>query len=959
MPSFCAATTRRLDALYSDLLIGVTSFFRNPDAFDALGRKVFPKILEGRGDEPLRAWVLGCSTGQEAYSIAMAFIEASEKASRLRKMQIFATDLNNALLDKARQGLYERMLVQDIAPERLRRFFVEEDGGYRVNKALRELVVFARQNFITDPPFSRMDLISCRNLLIYLEPDLQRKAISAFHFALKPGGFLFLGASESIGAAGRLFEVKDKKHKIYVKKSGRPAIQPPERTSRRESAVAERNTPFPLAPSKQDLPEALRGEQSAQREADRVTVNQFAPPSVLVGSDLQILQFRGSTSAYLEPPKGRATFDVLKMAHEELMLPLRAAINKAKKDNRTTRRENVRFNRNGEIRAVDIEVIPLKNLRDPCFLILFEEAQRAPTANAAARSAPRERRDINDKEGRNAKATLRRTSELEVELAETRDYLQSVQDEHEVANEELQASYEEVQSANEELQSINEELETSKEELESTNEELTTVNEEMAHRNAELGRANSDLMNLQSSTRMPIVLLGRDLSIRRFTAQAEKPFNLRAGDLGRPVGHIGHNLVFVQSNVEMKTGRRNRSKSVQPDEASHNQLDRLVAEVIDTVSEREREVRDHDGRWYLLRARPYLTIDNKLDGAVLVLVDIDAQKRFALAAAEAGNYAEAIVGTIRDPLLILDADLRVHSANPAFYATFKIPTEDAAGRLIYELGNGQWNIPRLRELLEDILPGHTTFNDFEVTHEFEGIGRRTMLLNARALRDISGQPARILLGIEDVTEKLRVQEVMQSRWQSQLSELTTHLQSKIEAERTRIAQDIHDELGAALTGIRMELALPEALPSTITENRRQRKRGGHPSHRRRHRGDASNLHRPPSEPPRQHGTMRGHRMACPGRARADGHPVRAVVERPAGRARSRQGDRALPDRAGGDHQRPSACPGVRAAHPPALGPRRDPDLRQRRRARHYAKCIGLTTVIRHRRHAGARQSIWG
>ncbi|MGQ0593173.1 MAG: chemotaxis protein CheB [Gammaproteobacteria bacterium] len=475
---FLRGNAKEIDALYSDALISVTSFFRNPEAFDVLKRKVFPKLLEQRGDDLFRVWVLGCSTGQEAYSIAMAFVEAAEKAPRLRKLQVFATDLNDALLDKARHGLYAKSLAEDVSPERLRRFFVEEEGGYRVVKSLRERVVFARQNLIGDPPFSRMDLISCRNLLIYLEPSLQKKVLPTFHYALKPEGFLFLGASESIGSFTDLFEPADKKHKIYSKKAAPTrAFQLPVKKARGEEPSPGQSrkagTPPGMAAGQGEAAQGLRAELNAQREADRVTVNQFAPPGVLIDAELNILQFRGPTSAYLEPPTGKASFDVLKMAREGLMLPLRAAINQAKKENKTARKENVRLQENGKTRTVNLEVIPLKNLRERCFLIVFKDAEKVgqvvPGAPSPQPAEPRGGRRTA------AKEESRRVAYLESELAETRDYLQSIQEQHEAANEELQASNEEVQSANEELQSLNEELETSKEELESTNEELTTV----------------------------------------------------------------------------------------------------------------------------------------------------------------------------------------------------------------------------------------------------------------------------------------------------------------------------------------------------------------------------------------------------------------------------------------------------------------------------------------------------
>ncbi len=778
---------KELNTLYSDVLISVTSFFRNPEAFDVLKRTVFPKLLRQRGEQPFRVWVLGCSTGQEAYSITMAFVEAAENAPDMRKLQVFATDLNDALLDKARHGLYTKSLADDVSPERLRRFFVEEEGGYRVVKSLREMVVFARQNLIADPPFSRMDLVSCRNLLIYLEPSLQKKALPTFHYALKPGGFLFLGASESIGGFTDLFEPVDKKHKVYSKKvAPMTPLHLPLKRARGEHPSPGQGPLAPLPMRQGEAPVGFRAELNAQREADRVTVGRFAPPGVLIDAELQILQFRGPTGAYLEPPPGKPSFDVLKMAREGLMLPLRAAITQAKKENKAARRENARIEQNGKTRTVNLEVIPLKNLRERCFLILFEETEQLGHAgDGAPLPEAIEPRGAVRTPSPTAQEESGRVADLEREISEMRDYLQSIQEQYEAANEELQASSEEAQSTNEELQSINEELETSKEELESANEELTTVNEEMGNRNAELNRIHGDLFNLQTSTKLAVVLLGRDMSIRRFSAQAEKQFDLLATDLGRPVSYLRHHLVFPPTASagdspdptsrawRARQGRasaRNASpipvgglptgagESPPPGSIPRPYLETFIAEVIDTVREREREVQDQAGRWYSLRVRPYMTLDNKVDGAVLVLIDIDALKRSEHAVAAARDYAEAIVSTAPDPLLILDADLRVHTANAAFYNTFKVEPSGSEGRLIYELGNHQWNIPRLRELLEDILPRNSFFDNFEVTHDFETIGRRTMLLNARGLRDIGDQPARILLGIQDITERKRAEE---------------------------------------------------------------------------------------------------------------------------------------------------------------------------------------------------------
>jgi chemotaxis methyl-accepting protein methylase/signal transduction histidine kinase len=486
---FLRGNAKELNALYSDTLINVTSFFRNAPAYEALKKGVFKRLLTEGGHEPVRVWVLGCSTGQEAYSIAMAFLEVAEKFPRARKLQIFATDLNEDNLSKARIGSYPKTLAQDVSPERLRRFFVESENGYQVIKQLRESIVFARQNLIGDPPFSRMDLISCRNLMIYLEPSLQRKVVPMFHYALKKGGFLFLGASESISGFGELFAPVNKGNKIFVRKvAPTRAFQLPVKRGADERLVKPRMAlPSHGAANRLgDAKDALMSELNAEREADRLTVSRFAPPGVLVGADFQVLQFRGKTGAFLEAPTGKATFDLLRMAREGLMLPLRAAINGANRDNKITRREGIQLITNGRARKVNVEVVPLKNLKDRCFLVLFEESganggesggNPGPTAPAAGRAPERPSGNA---------GTAGRIAGLESELMDARDYLQSVQEHQEVANEELQSANEEGQSANEELQSLNEELETSKEELESTNEELTTVNEEMVTRNTEL-----------------------------------------------------------------------------------------------------------------------------------------------------------------------------------------------------------------------------------------------------------------------------------------------------------------------------------------------------------------------------------------------------------------------------------------------------------------------------------------
>jgi two-component system CheB/CheR fusion protein len=711
-----------VENLCQDILINVTRFFRDPETFELLKEKIFPRILERRShDDPVRIWVLGCSTGEEAYSIAMAFLEfAGEQASHI-PVQIFATDVNDRAIAKARSGFYEKNITADVSPERLRRFFTEDNGGYRVSKPIRDMCVFAKQNVLADPPFSRMDLISCRNLLIYLEPAAQVKVLPVFHYALKPHGFLWLGSSETIGTAD-LFEVEDKKNRFYSKK----------RAPRRVGF--DFVNPMPVQQTSELRPVGIKAaseratdEAVALKEADKLILSRFAPGSVLVSDELEIVQFRGRTAPYLEPPSGKASLNLLKMAREGLLNGLRTAINKARKDNDVVRREGLAVKYDGRYLSVNLEVIPIKRRgsAELYFLILFEPVDSEPVKKTKGSPVP--------KRAARSKSNISRVSQLEHELDATSEYLQSVVEQYEAANEELQSANEEVQSSNEELQSINEELETAKEELESSNEELTTVNDELQNRNVELGRANSDLINLLDSIQMPLVMLDNKLRIRRFNTSAEKSLNLITTDIGRLIADI-------KTNID------------RPD------LTDIITEVIDTVTVKELEVQDTRGRWYLMRIRPYKTIENKIDGATVVLIDIEALKLHEKEIQESREYAEAIVETVLDPLVILDESLRVHAANDSFYETFNVTPQETVGGLIYELGSGQWDIQPLRTLLTNVLASGEEFRSFEVHLDFQFIGRRTMLLNAREVRQEAGRRRLILLGIRDVTAEKEMEE---------------------------------------------------------------------------------------------------------------------------------------------------------------------------------------------------------
>ncbi len=716
---FLRKTPAEVEALYQDILISVTSFFRDPESFEALKRVVFPRLLKGRTrHDPVRIWTLGCSTGQEAYSLAMAYMEAADEVGSQAPLQVFATDLNTVNIERARAGVYSKDIDQDVSAERLRRFFTEGDFGYRVTKTIRDVCIFSRHNVLADPPFSRIDLISCRNLLIYLEPMLQQKIVPLLHYALKPAGCLWLGGSETIGGYGNLFETEDAKHKIYTRK---PA------SSADRGHFALQHTGAPRAPFVPFSSRTVDATGELHKEADRILLTKFAPPGVVVTADLEILQYRGDTGPFLAPAPGKASFSLLKMLREGLLVGVRAAILRAGKEESPVRDEGLRVKTADGYVDVTIEVIPLRKGEDRNggYLILFEQpslASRAASAPGYDEHGPNTVRELTLPGSPEMRLIDADTVRLEQELLDTRDYLQSLIEEQEAANEELQSANEEVQSANEELQSTNEELETSKEEIQSSNEELATVNDELNTRNAELNRLNNDLVNLVASIQSAVVILGPDLRVRRFTPSAETLLNLIPTDVGRPLADIKFNLDGL------------------PDLAT------LLTAVLDTAGTSECEVRDKQGRWYSLRLRPYRTVENQIEGVVVSLDDVDVMKR-------AHEYTHSIVSTVREPLLVLDQDLRVQSASRSFYETFQVVPEDTINRPLFELGDGQWDIPDLRRMLVEVLPLENDVTDFEMEYEFETIGRKSMRLNARRLIQATDQAPLILLAIEDIEER--------------------------------------------------------------------------------------------------------------------------------------------------------------------------------------------------------------
>lgn len=737
-------------ALYNDVLIKVTSFFRDPDAFEHLGRKVLPRLFKGReAGEPLRVWSAGCSTGEEAYSLAICIAEYLGRRRADFPVQIFATDLSEASLDKAREGIYIENIALDVSPDRLRRYFTRVGRNYRIAKSIREMVVFARQNLVKDPPFSRLDLAVCRNLLIYLDLPLQRRVFPLFHYALKPGGCLMLGNSETPGEFSDLFAAADKKMRVYQRRagSGRSHYEPPvvlapppgERAAGVAATRKRASLPTLDPPPPGDL----------QRETDRILLQRYTPPGIVIDSDLEIIQFRGNAQLYLEPTPGRASLSLGKLLKEGLFVPLRAAIALARREGRALRKE-LSFPDAGREREIQVEVIPLSGpAAHRSMLILFHEPGAAAPAVAAAPS-------------RSSRAGDRReVGRLEQELAASREYLQNIIEEQDATAEEIKSANEEILSSNEELQSTNEELETAKEELQSANEELHTVNEELQNRNLDLRHANNDLNNLFNSVAFAIVMLSNDGRVRRFTSLAGRLFNLIPSDVGRPFSDIKPNLRL-------------------------DDLAGLIQEVTDQIAPRELEVQDREGHWYNLSIRPYRTVENHIDGAVVALVDIDALKRSAEEVKVSRDFSEAVVATVREPLLVLDADLKIRSANAAFYEIFRATREETIGRPLRTVSGGQWNIPELTRGVSEVMKKGLVFEDFAVDHDFRGVGHKRLLLNARKVYGDAGRPPLVLLAIEDSTgRRLAEQEVL----------------AISEREQRRVAQDLHDGLGQQLAGV--------------------------------------------------------------------------------------------------------------------------------------------------------------
>ena len=684
---FLRTHPNELEALYNDMLIGVTSFFREPETFVALKETVFPSLVKNRQPkEPIRVWIPACSTGEEAYSFAIAIQEYLEENSATDlQVQIFGTDINEKNIEKARQGIYTTTIETDVNEKRLKHFFKSSNGNYQISKTIRDKCVFAKQDITADPPFSNMDLISCRNMLIYFDEYLHERVVPTLHYALKTGGFLVIGQSESIGKFTQLFEPINKKNSIYMKKRAQPTV-----TFGLQTSVLYSKRKEGKEEEKKDAISVLKD------EVDHLLVTDYVPAALLINSDLDVLIFRGNIAPYVLPESGLASLNLAKIIRKELRSEVQTIIYRARKEDKPVKENALRFEYAGEQKTINIQVLPMHvdQYEAPFFLLLFEDVSSAAALlrkTMELNITPEGRENVKDRQNR----------DLREELDSTKQTLQRIIETQEATNEELRTTMEEAQSSNEELQSTNEELETAKEELQSSNEELKTLNDEVKNRNQNLAQLNDDLTNLNKNVEPAIVIIDKGLKIRLFSPSAQKILNLSPSTIGLPITTIKLSVIVED-------------------------LGEIISEVSSKLSGITREVKDAQGHYFEMKIRPYITQEDKIDGAVLSFVDIDDRKKLekALRLAAIGETAGMVGHDIRNPLQAITGD--VYLAKTELASTHESAEKKNALESLDEI---EKNIDYINKIVADLQDYAKTSDPVAQETDLEALCKELLLGN--------------------------------------------------------------------------------------------------------------------------------------------------------------------------------------------------------------------------------------
>lgn len=696
---------KELDLLFQEILINVTSFFRDPEAFRVMESKAISELMASKKEgDTIRLWVPGCSSGEEVYSLAMILREVMESMGKYFEIQIFGTDIDDDTIKSARKGSYLESIKLDVSQKRLRKFFIKKEDKYQIKNEIREMAVFAVHNVLKDPPFAKLDIISCRNLLIYLKSDAQKILLSIFNYALNKEGILFLGPSESIGESIESFDVVDKKWKIF------------------KSSVSH---PLPWRMVKSPIKFAPYGERdskSGHYDIEKIDLTNFAvkklldiyaPPSVIVNDLGEILYIHGKLGKYLEPAQGRARLNIFDMAKDNTGFKIRSAIQNAASKTKDVIMEGLKISSNGNSKIINITVKPIQEpeIMRNLLIVSFEDVLTKKDEIGKIKI------DLNTVE------KDKRIIELEQDLRETRERLNITIEEMETSYEELKAANEELQSMNEESQSTNEELETSKEEMQSINEELATVNTELQIKIDELTRANDDMKNLFNSTEIATIFLDREMNIRNFTPEASNLIKVRKSDVGRPIGDIVTNIKYKDLIAD-------------------------INRVLDNLVLKEHEVQTKDNDWYLMRILPYRTSQDVIDGVIVTFVDINQRMAAEEKIKEALKYAESLINTIKEPVLVLDHDLKVFSGNKPFYKIFKLNPGEIEGKYIYEIDDGKWSDRNLKNLLGKTLKETYAFNKFRLNYKFVDYGQKKICISGRKSYEGEAEKEMILITID-------------------------------------------------------------------------------------------------------------------------------------------------------------------------------------------------------------------